>query len=112
MTSGKKHRTATAHLAGRQFEYTFDHIGNRLATGEGGDAAGQNLRTAAWTANNLNQLVQRDVPPAVDVTGETDPAATVRVNGVPAPPDPDGRFRAEILMIPAWDVDGEASDSF
>ena len=89
------HRTLS-----RQFEYTYDHIGNRLATGEGGDGSGHNLRTAAWTANELNQLVQRDVPPAVDITGETDaaasPAATVHVNGVPAPPDPDGRFRAEV----------------
>jgi len=54
---------------GQQFEYTFDHIGNRTQTKAGGDSAGQNLRTATYTRNLLNQYTTRSVPGTVDLMG-------------------------------------------
>ncbi|MBX3410799.1 MAG: hypothetical protein KF859_13055 [Phycisphaeraceae bacterium] len=56
-------------MPGQQFEYTFDHIGNRTQTKSGGDSAGQNLRTATYTPNLLNQYTSRTVPGTVDIMG-------------------------------------------
>jgi len=39
------------------------------------------LRTANYTANNLNQYTQRDVPGTVDIIGVANAAATATVNG-------------------------------
>jgi len=52
-------------VAGQQFEYTFDDIGNRLTAASGGDQGGANLRSQNYSANNLNQYTQRTVPPYV-----------------------------------------------
>jgi hypothetical protein len=49
-------------VAGQQFEYAFDDIGNRQSTKEGGDQWGVNLRSASYSANNLNQYTSRTVP--------------------------------------------------
>jgi hypothetical protein len=67
-------------VAGQQFEYTFDDIGNRLSAASGGDQSGANLRTQNYSANNLNQYTQRTVPPYVDVQGSAHSNATVTVN--------------------------------
>ncbi|MBX3410800.1 MAG: RHS repeat-associated core domain-containing protein [Phycisphaeraceae bacterium] len=56
-------------VPGQQFEYAFDHIGNRTQTKAGGDSAGQNLRTATYTRNLLNQYTTRTVPGTVDLMG-------------------------------------------
>src|SRR5206468_10067769 len=42
-------------VCGQQFAYSFDTIGNRTSAASGGDSNGQNLRTASYTANGLNQ---------------------------------------------------------
>ena len=42
-------------MAGQQFEYAFDDIGNRTQTQAGGDASGAGLRATSYAANTLNQ---------------------------------------------------------
>ncbi len=83
--SGKKYWSDWTPVAGQQFEYGFDDIGNRTGTKVGGDASGANLRSASYTANKLNQYSSRTVPGYVDVTGVALAGSTVTVNG-PTPP--------------------------
>ena len=68
-------------VAGQQFEYTFDDIGNRTATKAGGDENGGNTRSATYSANSLNQYTSRTVPGAADILGVARADATVTVNG-------------------------------
>jgi YD repeat-containing protein len=44
--SGKKYWSDGTPVAGQQFEYAFDHIGNRTQTKAGGDDSGAGLRPA------------------------------------------------------------------
>jgi YD repeat-containing protein len=62
-----------SEVAGQQFGYSFDFIGNPTFTTTNG-------RSANYTPNKLNQYNQRDVPGAVDVFGTADPQASVMVN--------------------------------
>jgi len=62
-------------VAGQQFEYRFDDIGNRDTTG------GRASAVSDYTANRLNQYTTRTVPAYVDVTGIANPTADVTVNG-------------------------------
>jgi RHS repeat-associated protein len=71
-------------VAGQQFDYSFDNIGNRTQTQSGGDAGGANLRTANYTNNTLNQITSRDVPAYVDIKGVSFATNTVTVNGTTA----------------------------
>jgi RHS repeat-associated protein len=71
-------------VAGQQFDYTFDTIGNRTQTQTGGDPLGGSLRVANYSANNLNQITSRDVPGYVDVKGVSFATNTVTVNGTTA----------------------------
>jgi RHS repeat-associated protein len=80
VTSSKKYWADGTPVAGQQFTYNFDNIGNRLNTGAGGDASGNNLRNAMYTNNVLNQITGRDVPGYVNIIGSADPNATVTVN--------------------------------
>jgi len=68
-------------VAGQQFDYAFDTIGNRTQTQTGGDQNGGYLRTANYTNNTLNQITSRDVPSYVDVKGVSFATNTVTVNG-------------------------------
>ena len=78
--SGKKYWADGTPVAGQQFTYNFDDIGNRKTTASGGDASGANLRSANYTANNLNQITSRDVPGYIETLGSANPNATVTVN--------------------------------
>jgi len=78
--SGKKYWSDGTPVAGQQFEYAFDDIGNRTSTKAGGDQAGANLRSATYTATTLNQYTNRTVPGAADVLGIAHPGATLSVN--------------------------------
>jgi RHS repeat-associated protein len=82
--SGKRYWSDWTPVAGQQFEYGFDDIGNRSSTKAGGNDVGQGLRPASYTANSLNQYTQRDVPGAADIMGIAHPNATVTVNGASA----------------------------
>ncbi len=84
LTSGKRYWSDNTPVAGQQFEYAYDDIGNRTATKAGGDDAGAGLRAATYSANNLNQYTSRSVPGAADVIGIAYPTANVTANGASA----------------------------
>ena len=83
VTSAKKYWADGSPVPGEQLEYAFDNIGNRSTTKAGGDQAGQNLRSATYTANAVNQYSERTVPGAVDLIGSANPNATVTYNNGP-----------------------------
>jgi len=74
VSSGKRYLADGIPVAGEQFEYGFDDIGNRTLAKAGGDRAGANLRSASYTNNTLNQATGRGVPGAVDIPGVATPA--------------------------------------
>jgi len=82
VTSGKRYWADGTAVAGEQFGYAFDTIGNRTQTQTGGDTNGLNLRVANYTVNSLNQITQRDVPGTNDVAGAALLGTNVTVNGV------------------------------
>jgi RHS repeat-associated protein len=98
--SGKKYWADGTPVAGQQFEYGFDDIGNRKTAGSGGDQSGANLRSQIYTANNLNQYVQRTVPGYAAVLGSANANATVTLwsaDGSYAPSVRKGEYyRAEL----------------
>ena len=73
VTSGKKYWSDGTPVAGQQFEYGFDTIGNRTNTVTNG-------RSAGYSPNNLNQYTQRTVPGYLDILGTAASNATVTVN--------------------------------
>src|SRR5207247_7743745 len=92
---GKRSWSDGSLVAGQQFEYGFDDIGNRRFAANGGDALGANLRYQNYAANNLNQYTQRTVPGYVNVLGAATNAATVTVNVQPTSRKTD-YFRGEL----------------
>jgi hypothetical protein len=82
--SGKRFWSDGTAVAGQQFEYGFDNIGNRTVAKAGGDETGSAsaLRTTSYAVNSLNQYTSRGNPnPAkVDIIGLASPTATVSVN--------------------------------
>jgi RHS repeat-associated protein len=82
--SGKKYWTDGTPVAGQQFEYAFDDIGNRKSAASGGDQWGVNLRYENYSVNLLNQHISRTVPGYVNVLGAANPSATVTVNNQPS----------------------------
>jgi RHS repeat-associated protein len=83
VVSGRRYWGDGTPVAGQQFEYAFDDIGNRTQTKAGGDVAGANLRTATYSANSLNQYTSRTVPGYLNVIGSAATNATVAVNSQP-----------------------------
>jgi RHS repeat-associated protein len=81
VTSSKRYWPDGTPVAGQQFEYVFDDIGNRKSTASGGDESGADLRTATYTPNLLNQYSQRTVPGAMELQGAANTNAAVTVNG-------------------------------
>src|SRR5439155_10561123 len=67
-------------VAGQQFEYGFDEIGNRINTKEGGDQNGAGLPSARYSSNNRIQYTSCDIPGAFDVLGAALDSETVTVN--------------------------------
>jgi RHS repeat-associated protein len=95
VTSGRKYWPDGTPVAGQQFGYNFDNIGNRTATQAGGDQFGANLLSASYSANNLNQYTSRSVPAYVDVLGSATNLSTVTVNNYPTIRK-ESYYRAEI----------------
>jgi len=56
VTSGKRYWSDGTNVAGQQFEYLFDDIGNRLSAGSGGDETGANLGVQSYTANKFEPV--------------------------------------------------------
>jgi RHS repeat-associated protein len=71
-------------VAGEQFEYGFDDIGNRVSQKRGGDANGANLRSTTYGVNPLNQITSRSVVGSryLDLIGLAEPGTTVTAGGV------------------------------
>lgn len=78
--SGNRFWADGTPVAGQQFNYAFDDVGNRTSSKAGGDAAGQNMQSVSYTRNLLNQYSQRTVPPVASVLGIANAAANVTVN--------------------------------
>ena len=79
--NGHKYFSDQAPVAGQQFDYAFDNIGNRTQTLAGGDQNGGSQRSAAYTPNNLNQYTQRTAPGFADLMGVSFATNTVTVGG-------------------------------
>jgi len=82
LTNGVRSWNDGTPVAGEQFKYQFDAIGNRTQTLTGGDTNGLNLRMANYYVNSLNQITNRDVPGTNDVVGAALVGTNVYVNGV------------------------------
>ncbi len=82
VTLGKRYWSDGTIVAGQQFEYGFDDIGNRKSAASGGDQWGANLRYAYYSANNLNQYTSRTAPGSFDVIGTATNTSTVTVNNL------------------------------
>jgi RHS repeat-associated protein len=77
LNSARKYWSDGTSVAGQQFEYTFDAIGNRLSAGTGGDPAGANLRPQLYSVNYLNQYSNRTVSGYVQMLGSANPSSRV-----------------------------------
>ena len=80
LTAGKKYWADGTPVAGQQFEYDYDDIGNRNWTKCGGNASGTELRLSWCTNNLLNQVTNRGVPGWVTLLGSATNTATITVN--------------------------------
>jgi RHS repeat-associated protein len=102
VTSAKRYWSDNSPVAGQQFEFAFDTIGNRVTTRTGGDLYAANLRQADYGANFLNQYTNRSIPGFVDVQGSAHSNATVSVwgdNGSWSPTVRKGEyFRGELAV--------------
>jgi YD repeat-containing protein len=102
---GKKYWNDWTPVAGQQFEYGFDDIGNRTSTKAGGDASGAGMRAESYTANSLNQDASKTVAGAADDLGVALTNLTVTVNGQ-ATYRKGEYFRKEIAVsngsVPVW----------
>jgi RHS repeat-associated protein len=81
VTSAKKYLDGAVPALGQDYTWTFDDIGNRKT-------ATTNGASATYTANTLNQYLERTVPGTIDVLGAADSGATVTVavnSGTPQP---------------------------
>jgi hypothetical protein len=84
VTNGGRYWSDGTLVAGQQYQYLFDTIGNRTKTWMGGDTNGANLRPAVYSVNSVNQIKQRDVPGTNDVIGAALAGTNVTVNGLTA----------------------------
>ena len=85
VTSAGRQWSDNGAVAGQQFGYAYDTIGNRTSVSTNG-------RQSTYTSNALNQYGQRTVPGAVDVVGTAEPDAVVALNGQPTVRQQDGYF--------------------
>jgi len=80
--TGAQHRWPDGNLvAGQQYGYLYDDIGNRKQSLEGGYANGAGLQTTTYTANLLNQYSGITTPGVVSVNGLANATNAVTVNG-------------------------------
>ncbi|MCS7091525.1 MAG: hypothetical protein NZM03_12520, partial [Limisphaera sp.] len=77
LESGRRYWGDGRPVAGQQYEYRHDAIGNRTLSGWGGDERGQSLHWSTFTVNRLNQYTSRTVPPVVAASGVAAETATV-----------------------------------
>jgi len=80
MVSRKMYWSDSTPMAGQQYAYSFDDIGNRQSASAGGDADGNAIRTATYEANDVNQYTNRTVLGTVDLIGIASALSEVEVN--------------------------------
>jgi YD repeat-containing protein len=97
VTNGTRFWSDGSRVAGQQFGFGFDTIGNRLWATTGGDTNGANLRTQTYSANALNQYTNRTVPGFVEVSGSVDAGAAVTVNSLT--PDRQGEYYRKEVSV-------------
>jgi RHS repeat-associated protein len=78
--SAKRYWSDGSIVAGQQYSYDFDNIGNRISSGEGGNEAGGGLAYTGYEHNALNQISVRRNPGVATVIGEANATATITVN--------------------------------
>jgi len=98
VTSANRSWTDGIPVEGQQFGYTFDDIGNRTETSRNG-------RTADYQPNLLNQIVERQIPGAIDLKGHAHLEATVTVDLENPTRQDGGYFHKEVSL----DNDGQAA---
>ncbi|MDX1952065.1 MAG: RHS repeat-associated core domain-containing protein [Verrucomicrobiota bacterium] len=81
VVKGKRYWEDFMPVAGQQFEYAYDTIGNRSSAKVGGDEHGANLRTISYGVNALNQYTNVVTPMKVEIIGAAKATASVSVNG-------------------------------
>jgi len=79
--SGKRYWADGTPVAGQQFEYGFDDIGNRTTAKSGGDQNGANLRSQSYAVDDLNLYTSRGNHRYLEVQGAARPTSTVQVDG-------------------------------
>lgn len=75
VTSGRRYWADGTEVAGQQFEYGIDDIGNRKTTG------GRASAVSTYTRDYQNKYSQRTVAGTIDILGIANPTANVTVNG-------------------------------
>jgi RHS repeat-associated protein len=84
LTGGRRYWSDWSPVAGQQFGYDYDNIGNRKDARSGGDANGWNLRETDYTANNLNQYSAVVTPGYSAILGVAFATNSVTVNSASA----------------------------
>ena len=79
--SGQRRWQSQEPVAGQQFQYEYDPIGNRTLARSGGDATGANLRTTTYLTDAANQYTTITNPAYKDVMGAALADHRVAVNG-------------------------------
>lgn len=103
VTSAVKKLPDNAPLAGHQFGYSYDALGNRIAATFGGDSAGTGgLQTVSYTPNptgDRNQYSSITHPGVVLTTGKANAAAAVTINQQTAQ-DRQGEYFSHQIAVP------------
>ncbi|NNM29816.1 MAG: RHS repeat-associated core domain-containing protein, partial [Akkermansiaceae bacterium] len=104
VTGGSKRLHDTTLLAGQQYEYDYDAIGNREKARYGGDSNGANLREISYTSNALNQYTSIARPDQVVILGAAPAASTLTTTPAATLHRQGDRFAAEfsIPARPGW----------
>jgi RHS repeat-associated protein len=105
VTSGNKHWADGSSVAGQQFGYQFDDIGNRKSASVAGGESGLTRRDLGYTANVLNQYEKRDISRWIPQSGTANALSTVTLNDQHTVRQGEyywGELYAENSAAPAW----------
>lgn len=81
LTNANRSWADRSAVAGQQYNYAYDNIGNRQSASYGGDTHGGNLQTISYTVNNLNQYTGILTPGEKEIIGVAYAINGVTVNG-------------------------------
>jgi len=82
--TGRRYWNNGDPVAGQQFEYAYDDVGNRTSNKTGGDLTGGNLRATGYLTDLLNQVGARTNTRYYEVQGAARVSDTIAVNGIAA----------------------------